>query len=392
MDDALIVLRALQFAATVSAAGVVFFRAFVAEPAFRATAEGAVEMAAVPMLRSQFAMILWTSLGFVIATSLGWLAVETAQMNDVSLSALSGSAAWTVLSDTNFGSVWLARLLIMALFAAAWLREARQPIELPRSNALSIALAAALSGSLAFAGHAAAGEGTEGSVHLVSDILHLLGAAAWLGALLPLAALLGAAWRKGEPGLAMARTATLRFSTLGIASVGALLATGIINSWVLVGSVSALFETDYGRLLLLKIALFLAMLSIAAINRTRLTPRLAQMNDVSVARGAMRQLRINCMIETALGAIILIVVGALGTLPPGAHEDAAGGDELAAIRCGNSASVSRSAADYLLHPSFEARETRSFHARLATQMERWCLAPVHTPLHGTLLAASKAAD
>jgi putative copper resistance protein D len=323
LDDTLIALRALQFAATVSAAGAVFFRACVAEPAFRAAAGGAVETAAVPMLRFRIATIAWTSLGFVIASSLGWLAVETAQMSDVSLSALSGSAAWTVLSDTNFGSVWLARLLIMALFAAALLREARRPIELPRNNALRVTLAAVLVGSLAFAGHAAAGEGIEGSIHLVSDILHLFGAAAWLGALLPLAALLGPAQRKGEPALEVARIATLRFSTLGIVSVGTLLATGIINSWVLVGGVSALFETDYGRLLVLKIALFLVMLSVAAINRTRLTPRLVQESDVSAARGAMRQLRINCMIEMALGAIILVIVGALGTLPPAAHEDVA---------------------------------------------------------------------
>ena len=47
----------------------------------------------------------------------------------------------------------------------------------------------------------------------------------------------------------MAQTATLRFSTLGILSVGTLLATGIVNSWYLVGSIPALTGTPYGRLL-----------------------------------------------------------------------------------------------------------------------------------------------
>ena len=65
--------------------------------------------------------------------------------------------------------------------------------------------------------------------------------------------------------------ATRRFSTLGLLSVGTLLATGLVNTWMLAGSLAALLETDYGRLLLPKIALFVAMVAIASINRLRLT-------------------------------------------------------------------------------------------------------------------------
>src|SRR5262249_57226864 len=84
-----------------------------------------------------------------------------------------------------------------------------------------------------------------------------------------------AAARREEISLALAREATLRFSTLGLISVGLLIATGVVNGWTLAGSVPALIGTDYGRLLLAKVALFLAMVSGAAINRLRLTPRLA---------------------------------------------------------------------------------------------------------------------
>ena len=38
------------------------------------------------------------------------------------------------------------------------------------------------------------------------------------------------------------------------------LVTGVINTWNLVGSVGALFGTGYGRLLMVKVALFLMML------------------------------------------------------------------------------------------------------------------------------------
>ena len=114
------------------------------------------------------------------------------------------------------------------------------------------------------------------------------------------------------------RTATLRFSTLGIASVGTVLATGIVNTFELTGNVAALFGTGYGRLLLVKIALFLTMLAIAAVNRTRLTPQLVA--GGAAAGPALRQLRTNALIEAVIGALILFIVAMLGTLPPGRED------------------------------------------------------------------------
>ena len=64
----------------------------------------------------------------------------------------------------------------------------------------------------------------------------------------------------------MARAATSRFSLVGMAAVATLLATGIVNSWYLVGNVDALLNTHYGKLLLIKLALFLGMVGIAAFN------------------------------------------------------------------------------------------------------------------------------
>jgi copper resistance protein D len=75
--------------------------------------------------------------------------------------------------------------------------------------------------------------------------LHLTAAAAWVGALIPLALVLRAAG--GDTGsLAVARTATLRFSAFGVVAVGTLLVTGLINAFYLVGSIPALVGTNYG--------------------------------------------------------------------------------------------------------------------------------------------------
>ena len=102
-------------------------------------------------------------------------------------------------------------------------------------------------------------------------------------------------------------------------SVGTLLVTGIINSWYLVGSVTALTGTDYGRLLLAKIALFAIMLTFAAFNFLRLTPRIAQRESADTAARALRQLRSNATIEATVGAVVIAVVAVLGTLPPASH-------------------------------------------------------------------------
>jgi putative copper resistance protein D len=178
--------------------------------------------------------------------------------------------------------------------------------------------AAALVGSLAWAGHAAGGIGVEATVHPIADVLHLVAAAAWVGALIPLALLLSTVTQEAAS-LAIARTATLHFSTLGIASVATLLATGLINTWYLAGSVPALVGTDYGRLLLAKIAVFLCMVAIAAFNLLRLTPRIVKIANVTAAQHALGQLRRNAAIETVAGAIVLTIVGVLGTLPPAIH-------------------------------------------------------------------------
>jgi putative copper resistance protein D len=224
-----------------------------------------------------------------------------------------------VLSQTTFGIDWLLRLVLACGLAAALASllsaEAGQPSWLPIT---ALALAAGFVGSLAWAGHAIGGQGAEAVLHPAADVLHLIAAAAWLGMLVPLALLLGLA-ADDAAALAAMRAATLRFSTLGLVAVGTLLATGIVNTWYLAGSIPALLETDYGRLVLSKIALFLLMVAVAAINRLRLTPKLVDDRSTAGIKPAQRQLRRNATIEASLGAIVIAVVAVLGVLPPASH-------------------------------------------------------------------------
>jgi len=107
-----------------------------------------------------------------------------------------------------------------------------------------------------------------------------------------------------------------RFSQMGYAAVALLAATGAINTLLLVGSIQALVGTAYGRLLGLKILLFLAMVTVALFNRFRLLPRLRRDAQASAAAAALGR---SVLCEQGLGFAILVVVSVLGTWPPAIH-------------------------------------------------------------------------
>jgi copper resistance protein D len=315
MDDPLIVARAIHFAATLSVAGAVFFQVFITGPALRG---GGDRTRLSTTVRLQLACIAWSGLPLSAISGAAWLVIVAQSMSGADLSdVFSRDVLGTVLLQTGFGQDWIARFVLILLLAAMLFPFlSPRPIKPVWIDVVVVAVAAALTGSLAWAGHAVGAEGIEGIVHPAADFVHLIAAAAWAGTLLPLALLLAAAGDDAAS-VAVARIATIRFSTFGIGSVATLLITGTINAWYLAGSVAAMTETEYGRLLLLKIALFLIMVTIAAINRLWLTPRLTQGANSTSAIDALRSLRRNTSLEVAIGAVIIAVVAVLGTNPPG---------------------------------------------------------------------------
>ncbi len=132
------------------------------------------------------------------------------------------------------------------------LREARLAL-----GAGGLLLALALAATWAGADHAAVG--IQVWIALPFDLLHLVAMACWLGGLVTL--LVGL--RHGA-GTAVAE----RFSKVALASVSVLVATGVYQAWRGVGSWGALVDTRYGKLLLIKVGLVLAMLGVAWLSRT----------------------------------------------------------------------------------------------------------------------------
>jgi len=315
LNEPLVIARAFHLASTLLLTGTIMFRCFVAAPAFRAKAGGALEDG----LRIRLAQIVWAGLAVAMLSGAAWLLFVAAEIGGLSVAdAVSEGLAGIVLTQTAFGDAWMLRLAMAALLAVLLLLPNPNPGFASATDLICAMLAAGLAASLAFAGHAAATEGLDGMIHLASDGLHLVAAGAWLGALWPLSILLGRARRAGDTvSAAIAYQATRRFSILGMISVAAILASGVVNTYEILGMMAfSMMGTDYNRLLLAKIALFIAMLALAAFNRQRLTPRLSNARD---HRRAIRQLQWNSLAEVGLGLLILAIVAVLGRIAPHPH-------------------------------------------------------------------------
>jgi putative copper resistance protein D len=314
LNEPLVIARAFHLVSTLLLAGTIMFRCFVAAPSFRAKAGGAFEQG----LRVRLARLVWAALAVAMLSGAAWLVFVAAEIGGLSAAdAVSQGLAGIVLTQTAFGDAWMLRLEMALLLAGLLLLPNLNPGFASATDMICAVLAAGLAASLAWAGHAAATEGFDGTIHLASDALHLVAAGAWLGALWPLSILLGCAREAGDAAsAAIAHHATRRFSVLGIVSVAAILATGVVNTYEILGIMAFSIDTDYNRLLLAKVGLFIAMLAVAAYNRQRLTPRLSDERERS---RAIRQLQWNSLTEVGLGLLILAIVAMLGRIAPHLH-------------------------------------------------------------------------
>ena len=167
-----------------------------------------------------------------------------------------------------------------------------------------VLLAGALLVAAGFAASGHAATAGPGWITLPTLVLHTLCAAYWVGAFTPLLVALRRVPR--DQVLVLLRS----FSTGAVVAVAGLLLAGVVLSALQVRSPSALIGTDYGRLLLLKLALVALLLGLGAINRLVLTPALERGAE------AVPQLRRTISADLALAAGVIVLTAGLGTVPP----------------------------------------------------------------------------
>ena len=223
----------------------------------------------------------------LVLALLGEFILTTLRMREVA--GIGAGAVLVELPATRWGRLWIVRALGLAVLAAALgARRPRWP--------LLAALGAVWLLARSFQGHA----GAHGPLAAVIDWLHLLAGSAWLGSLVQLA--LG----RDDP---TARDA-LRVRALATGALALVVPAGIYAAFLHVPSLERLFDTPYGRALLAKLAVVVALLGLGALNHFRHVPAL-----VDGRAEAAGKLRRTVRVEVVLGVAVLLLSALLGVLP-----------------------------------------------------------------------------
>jgi copper transport protein len=299
--------RWLGFLTIGLAIGGIAFLLAILRPAIRAQGgDGCDEATAAFVRRWRIAMLFTAGVG--IAASALAVALQGASALGTSLwNALDAATIGDVL-DTRFGTAVGYRLLAWALFAAAV--AARRPV-------LALPSIAYLALSPALAGHASVQEPTW--VLFPADVVHVAAMGLWFGGLALLVLCLPAATATLDPEhrTSLLAGCLVRFSPLALGSVIALAAMGITMSLVYVDPLSGLFDTAFGRAVLIKAGLLVVLIGLGAVNRQRLLPALRETERRGEAPGRTGALfRRTLRSEGALIVVVLGVTAALVSYPP----------------------------------------------------------------------------
>ena len=154
--------------------------------------------------------------------------------------------------------------------------------------------------SFVMVGHATKG----GAVIQIILLVHLLGVAFWLGALLPFR------WMCHNESDEEITVIAPLFGRIAIFYVGALVSAGLVMAVVHLGAASALISTRYGNILLVKLVMVSSLLALAAWNKFRLVPLLVQ--NPAIGRKKFQRI---VGYEIGVAMMILLLSGLLTTLP-----------------------------------------------------------------------------
>jgi len=295
-----VAIRALQSIALVTLLGVLVMHALIL-PRFvrQADVHGPPLVAAIDQASTSWATTMLVVIGAVTAAR---LAAQHAVFYGTS-APWTRSALRALLGNSPWGHAWWLALAAMGvgLLGTHWIRRTRA------SGWLVLGAAAlALVVSVAMSGHAAAGT----TLALMIHALHVLGAGGWVGSLAALVLVAMPVILRSDAASRHARVADLvrAFSPTALSFAGLLVVTGMIAAWRNIGSVAGLWQSPYGQVLLLKLALLAVVAGTGAFNWKRVMPSLG-------SAAATRRLHRSAALEMAAALLVLVVTAVLVATP-----------------------------------------------------------------------------
>jgi copper transport protein len=249
----------------------------------------------VPRVVTRSLSVLW------VVAALGVASVVEAERE-------AAGVTWASVLSTSLGTVLIQRIAALLVTGAG---IAAVAVLRGKGRNVAVALAGIGAAASMWVDVAASHAGAQAPVaaNLLAQWAHIVAGGVWIGGLL---ALLVAV--RGQPSEVKGR-AVRRFSTTAGVAIVVVAVTGTFRAVIEVGSVGQLFSTAFGVLVLVKVALFVVLAALGAVNRFGNVPR---------ASRVLRGLRRVGSTEVVIGTAVVLVAAALVNVAPPVASTAVG--------------------------------------------------------------------
>lgn len=216
----------------------------------------------------------------------------------------TGDQVQMLMLQTRWGATWILSTVGAVVSLAGFLVSRRR---LNLGWLVAAAGAVALAFSPALSGHAGASPRWT-TLSIVVDALHIIGAAGWLGSLLYVVVVGLPTLRTGEDGAPNVARLINAFSPTALAFASVVVATGVVSAWLRLGVLSALWTSQYGLILLLKLLVLSGVAATGAYNWRRVKPALG------ISPGTV-WLQGSAGLELAIGLVVIVITAILVATP-----------------------------------------------------------------------------
>ena len=308
--------------ASLSLVGGILFQVVVSKPILWRRDSNQIERQIAMQAELKSFHIIWLSGALLLIASIGQLILQVMSIMDIPIQDMSLQVTLKVCLETHWGQMLIIRtgLLSLTLLSLVYVHRYLSlnrmvPGEISSVSyivwAAVLILGCIMLGTFSMTSHGAATLSVRNGA-LVSDYIHLLAAAFWIGSLFHLVCILPLIFKTVSITQRRNLLARLipRFSFIAISSFFILIITGLYVGWSQIVVPMGIY-TPYGWTLIAKIGVVLTIAIIGAINLFTIKPRL-QSNDSSG-----NWLRRLILIEVGLALVILCLVGILTSLQPG---------------------------------------------------------------------------
>ena len=220
---------------------------------------------------------------------------------------------------TTFGTTWLIRMIITIIIIGIWFwMEKRKEISIKGQIPLLVA-SLILIATTTMMGH---GASTELEAAWILDYAHNLLSSIWIGGVIFFAFVALPTISKTDDALRNKITLSLipRFSGIFIIAIGILIITGPTLLWFLDDNVGALTESTYGKLIMIKIGLAVAMIAFGGMYQVKFLKNPSNYESLNISKRISKPLKLEAGLGIALLAVVALLVNS--SLPEGEIQSA----------------------------------------------------------------------